>query len=76
MDEFNISKKSRLRKKASGGDDFSSPPMGIIIPDFQDKITDKRNGITYGPSISKEWTSDKDIDNPEWMLRQEIDKNF
>lgn len=69
--------KSRLRKNVMAETDPAGIPLGIVFPDFQDKIVDKDKitDITYGPSISREWLSDNPIDNPEWALRQEIGKN-
>lgn len=66
-------KKSRLRKIAedTGVGNGASLPTPIFlnnpldIVDHKNEITD----ITYGPSISREWTFEQPLDNPEWRLR-------
>ena len=68
--------KSRLKKNIISEYDSSGVPLGIVFPNFQDKIIDKDKitDITYGPSISREWLFEKPIDNPEWALKQNIGK--
>jgi hypothetical protein len=63
-----MNKKSRLRKKANQTGDL---PIGLIMYSPEEKVDykDGLSGITYGPSISREWEFEKPKDNMEWYLQ-------
>lgn len=50
----------------------SVPPYGIIFRGAEEKVENKNDVTknTFGPSISREFTFEKDIDNPEWALKK------
>lgn len=48
-----------------------SIPASIVVKDIQDKITnDDISGIQYGPSISREFNFEDNLDYYEWALQQ------
>lgn len=48
-----------------------SIPAPIVVKDIQDKITnDDISGIQYGPSISREFNFEDNLDYSEWALQQ------
>lgn len=48
-----------------------SIPVPIVVKDIQDKITnDDISGIQYGPSISREFNFEDNLDYSEWALQQ------
>lgn len=70
---------SRLKRNHTAynyGDSYI--PNGILFKDLDKKIVnkDKIEDITYGPSISREWTFEQPIDNPEWSLQTSFTKKL
>ena len=66
--------KRLIRKIVADDDCGGNAPLGLIFKDFDTTITnkDKITDITYGPSLSCQVPSDKDIDNPEWLMRKDF----
>lgn len=68
-------RKSRLRKIADDGGGGNAAggtfPMPIIMNSPEEIVDNKDeiNKITYGPSISREWSFEQPLDYPEWSLR-------
>jgi hypothetical protein len=60
---------SKLKKNKKVALEITGP-VGLIFPDFQDKVDNKDEikDRTYGPSFEHEWSFEDPIKDPEWNM--------